>query len=109
MESMLEKKQRVNLLMDCYIDLLTEKQQNILDFYYHNDYSLAEVAEELDISRNAVYDTIKKAVQILEKYEDTLGLLDKHVKRLELIDLIEKEESKDIQKINEYLTMLKEL
>ena len=39
MESSLEKKQRVNLLMDCYSDLLTEKQQTYLEYYYQEDYS----------------------------------------------------------------------
>lgn len=37
MESSLEKKQRVNLLMDCYSDLLTEKQQTYLEYYYQED------------------------------------------------------------------------
>lgn len=109
MEDMLEKKQRVNLLMDCYVELLTEKQQIILDFYYHEDWSLSEIADELGISRNAVFDTIKKSVLILEKYEKTLGLMDKHIKRQELFDLIDKQENKNIQKIEDYLKMLKEL
>ena len=39
MESSLEKKQRVNLLMDCYSDLLTEKHQTYLEYYYQEDYS----------------------------------------------------------------------
>ena len=58
MESILEKKQRVNLLMDCYSDLLTEKQQMYLDYYYHDDYSLSEIAEALNVSRIAVFDIL---------------------------------------------------
>lgn len=109
MESMLEKKQRVNLLMDCYIELLTDKQQNMLHYYYNDDWSLSEIADELSISRNAVFDTLKKAVLALEKYEDTLKLLDKHIERMNLIKKIEKQEDKDYKEINQYLTMLKEL
>lgn len=95
--------------MDCYVELLTVKQQNILDFYYNEDWSLSEIADELSVSRNAVFDTLKKSVNLLEKYEDTLKLLDKHVKRLELIKKIEDVENKDNTKINDYLSMLREL
>ncbi len=107
MEDTLEKKQRVNLLMDCYEDLLTDKQKNYLDYYYHQDYSLAEIALEFDVSRNAVFDTLKKSVLALEKYESKLGLLKKHEERLTLISKIEEEKQKDISKIDDYLEMLK--
>ena len=43
MESSLEKKQRVNLLMDCYSDLLTEKQQTYLEYYYQEDCTYTQV------------------------------------------------------------------
>ena len=58
MESSLEKKQRVNLLMDCYGDLLTEKQQTYLDYYYHDDYSLSEIAEILNTTPEKIEDAI---------------------------------------------------
>ena len=72
MESSLEKTQRVNLLIDCYGDLLTNKQQLYLQYYYQEDYSLSEIAEIMHVSRNAVYDNLKKAVRSLEKYEEKL-------------------------------------
>jgi len=93
MESSLEKKQRVNLLMDCYIDLLTDKQQEYLTLYYAEDLSLAEIAEDLDVSRNAVYDNLKRAVHLLEEYENKLHLLKKHQERMKLIDRIEQEQA----------------
>ena len=82
MESSLEKKQRVNLLMDCYCDLLTDKQQDYLTLYYEEDLSLAEIAEDLNVSRNAVYDNLKRAVASLEDYE-------KNTSREQLDDYLE--------------------
>ena len=107
MESSLEKKQRVNLLMDCYGDLLTEKQQMYLDYYYHDDYSLSEIAEILDVSRNAVFDNLKKAVHLLENYEEKLQLMKKHQERLDLIKRIEDDMSLEHKEIVEYLEMLR--
>lgn len=109
MESSLEKKQRVNLLMDCYVDLLTKKQQEYLSLYYEEDLSLAEIAEDLDVSRNAVYDNLKRAVHLLEEYEDKLHLLKKHQERIQLIDRIEQEQSTSREQLNDYLEMLKKI
>ena len=109
MESSLEKTQRINLLMDCYQDLLTEKQQTYLELYYEEDFSLSEIAEELDVSRNAVYDNLKRAVILLEDYEKKLHLLEKHRQRLYLIDKIEKEQRVSRDELNDYLEMLKRI
>ena len=104
MESSLEKKQRVNLLMDCYSDLLTEKQQTYLE-----DYSLSEIAQILDVSRNAVFDNLKKAVHSLENYEEKLQLLKKHQERLDLIQRIEDDISSDHKSLEEYLELLRKI
>lgn len=109
MESSLEKKQRVNLLMDCYVDLLTDKQKDYLMLYYEEDLSLAEIAEDLNVSRNAVFDNLKRAVNLLEDYENKLHLLEKHIQRMELIDRIEQEQSLDKSEMNDYLDMLKNI
>ena len=109
MKSNLVKKQYVNLLMDCYLDLLTDKQQNYLNLYYAEDLSLAEIADELDVSRNAVYDNLKRAVHLLEEYEAKLHLLQKHQERIRLINQIEKEQSKSNSQLNDYLEMLKKI
>lgn len=109
MESSLEKKQRVNLLMDCYCDLLTEKQQLYLEYYYQEDYSLSEIAEILDVSRNAVFDNLKKAVHSLENYEEKLQLLKKHQERLDLIERIEEDISSEHKSIEEYLELLRKI
>lgn len=109
MESSLEKKQRVNLLMDCYEELLTNKQREYLSLYYEEDLSLSEIAEDLDVSRNAVYDNLRRAVASLEEYEEKLHLLEKHIQRVDLIERIEKEQAKKNEKLNDYLEMLKKI
>lgn len=80
-ENRLAKTNRINLLFDFYESLLTEKQQTFLKYYFHDDFSLGEIASEFEISRQAVYEHIKRAEQMLEMYEDKLGLLDKHERR----------------------------
>ena len=109
MESNLEKTQRVNLLMDCYGDLLTEKQNMYLSYYYEEDLSLSEIADILDVSRIAVYDNIKRAIKVLEDYESKLQLMKKHEERLALIDKIEQEQSINRDGLNDYLEMLKRI
>lgn len=109
MESSLEKKQRVNLLMDCYEELLTDKQREYLSLYYDEDFSLSEIADDLNVSRNAVYDNLRRAVASLEEYEKKLHLLEKHIQRMDLIHRIEKEQAKKNEKLNDYLEMLKKI
>ena len=56
----MDKNVKIGLLCDIYGELLTEKQQDILDLYYNNNLSLAEIAEEVGITRQAVKDSIAK-------------------------------------------------
>jgi predicted DNA-binding protein YlxM (UPF0122 family) len=74
---MLEKLGQFVLLIDFYGPLLTEKQRRILKDYYENDFSLSEIANDLNISRQAVYDLIKRAEHQLLQYEAKLGLVTK--------------------------------
>ncbi|MEK3734528.1 MULTISPECIES: putative DNA-binding protein [Paenibacillus] len=85
-ENRLEKTNRINLLFDFYEQLLTEKQQTFLKYYFHDDFSLGEIASEFEISRQAVYEHIKRAEQVLESYEEKLGLLSKHDARVRELD-----------------------
>lgn len=71
---------RITLLYDFYGELLTDKQKNIFELYYQNDLSLAEIAEQLQISRQGVYDTLKRSENILSQYEETLHLVDRFVR-----------------------------
>lgn len=70
----MENKIYLNGLLDCYEELLTEKQQNICSCYYREDLSLQEIAENEGITRSAVYDTIKRCRKELESYEDKLHM-----------------------------------
>ena len=56
-----------------------------MSLYYLDDYSLGEIAEEYDISRQAVYDNIKRTEAMLEEYEEKLLLFQKFQKRSKLI------------------------
>lgn len=81
----IEKTERINNLLDLYKDLLTDKQQEIMDMYYLYDLSLSEIAQDNNTTRAAVYDLIKRTSKTLENYEDKLHLLEK---RNKLIDII---------------------
>ena len=74
---MFEKDLNVGFLLDFYGDVLTERRRDALDFYYNNDMSLSEIAEEMGISRQGVRDLIKKAEEELLFYEEKLGLAKK--------------------------------
>jgi hypothetical protein len=71
----LEKLGRMAQLYDLYGPLLTPKQQEAVSLYYEQDMSLAEIAAECQVSRQAVHDLLKRAEVALEKYEQRLGLL----------------------------------
>ncbi|MBC1286659.1 putative DNA-binding protein [Listeria booriae] len=86
---MFEKTTRMNFLIDIYESLLTEKQKSYVSLYYLEDLSLGEIAEEFEVSRQAVYDNIKRTEAVLENYETKLGVLQKYQEREQLIEQIE--------------------
>lgn len=71
----LNKKLTISLLLDFYGQLLSEKQLEIMDYYYNDDLSLREIAEIVGITRQGVHDTIKRSEAFLEELENKLGLL----------------------------------
>ena len=70
----IEENYRINSLFEFYQPLLTKKQNDYLELYYGDDYSLGEIAENFNVSRQAVYDNIKRTENILEDYETKLHL-----------------------------------
>ncbi len=94
---MVDKILQMNLLFDFYGQLLTEKQKEVLQLYYSYDLSLGEIAEQLEVSRQAIYDTIKRTEKILYNYEKKLGLVNKFtttkLRIQEILKIIEKIEN----------------
>ena len=72
-----EQRMRLVRLYDIYGGLLTDKQQKCMEMHFYNDLSLSEIADEYGVSRQAIYDLIKRAGQILERYENRLKLLER--------------------------------
>ncbi|HHT91114.1 MAG: YlxM family DNA-binding protein [Bacillota bacterium] len=81
---------RMNLLYDFYGPLLTDRQQEIFQMYFHEDLSLGEIGEELDVSRQAVYDSLKRVGSILEGFEAKLNLVRKHQERQIMYERVRK-------------------
>ena len=71
---MFEKNLRLACLLDFYGEVLSERKQSVLSLYYNEDLSLAEIAEEIGISRQGVRELIKKAEEELIFFEEKLGL-----------------------------------
>ena len=82
----LEKVNRMNELYDAYLVLLTPKQKGYFELYYQDDLSLSEIAEQFEVSRNAVFDNIKRTEKLLEDYETKLQLLQKREQRDHILD-----------------------
>ena len=82
---LLEKTTRMNFLFDFYQALLTDKQRSYMELYYLDDHSLGEIAESYGVSRQAVYDNIRRTEAMLEEYEEKLCLLDKFKKRTQML------------------------
>ena len=81
----MDKKVYLNILYDFYKELLTDKQQNYFEDYYCNDLSLSEIAENENVSRNAVHGQLKIIVERLEEFESVLKLYEKKEKIVKLI------------------------
>jgi predicted DNA-binding protein YlxM (UPF0122 family) len=90
---MLAKTESINWLLDFYGGTLTSHQRDLVEMYYSDDLSLGEIAEQVQISRQAVYDTLRRAVESLERWEEKLRMVAKykqqHALLLELGELIE--------------------
>ena len=71
---MFEKNMSIAFLLDFYGEILNERKRSVLDMYYNEDLSLAEISDVIGISRQGVRDIIKKAECELTFYEDKLGL-----------------------------------
>lgn len=82
----LAKNEEINALLEFYQPLLTRKQQEYMQLYYGDDYSLGEIAENFAVSRQAVYDNIRRTEQILREYEEKLHLHRQFLARNQVAD-----------------------
>ncbi|RDI47487.1 putative DNA-binding protein [Falsibacillus pallidus] len=106
---MLEKTTRMNYLYDFYQTLLTPKQSSYMSLYYLNDFSLGEIAEEYEISRQAVYDNIKRTEIMLEQYEAKLELFQKFQERLNIYEQMKEILQHEANSKDELLSMIEML
>lgn len=93
----MEKKVEISILCQIYGKLLTEKQYEVINDYYNNDFSLSEIAENNNITRQAVRDMIKKGESKLFEFEEKLLIMKKM-----------KDQEKQIQSIIEELNKIKD-
>ena len=77
------------MLFDFYGDLLTEKQREYYDLHFNADLSLQEIAEQSGVSRQAVWDIIRRAEQSLVDIEDKTGLVARAVRRRKGLEELE--------------------
>lgn len=81
----MDKKIEVGLMLDFYGQILTPRQDEIVQLYYNQDLSLGEIAENLEITRQGVYDNLKRSEKILYDMEDKLGLVKRFLAQREEI------------------------
>lgn len=75
--STIERRNRLNQLLDLYGELLTERQREFMELHYAEDLSFGEIGEQFGISRQAIHDAVKHAEESLETYEAKLHFLER--------------------------------
>ena len=100
----MEEKIRISILLEIYGKLLTTKQNEFMDNYYNQDLSLSEIADNNEITRQAVSAILVKCKEKLEQYEKDLKILEKQQiikKQIEKLEntKITTEQSKILDKI----------
>ena len=93
---------RIGALLDVYGAFLSDKQRAIAEHYYFEDLSLSEIAENENISRQAVRDLIRRTGETLEKYEGTCG----YYKKFSSLKQLASQSDADFKKIKEIIETL---
>lgn len=106
---LLEKTTRMNFLFDFYQALLTDKQRTYMELYYLDDYSLGEIAETYSISRQAVYDNIRRTEAMLEEYEEKLNLFEKFSQRQQVLVQLTAAVKEDTAPLEAKLALIEQL
>lgn len=105
----LEKTNLMNTLFEFYGSLLTDKQQKYMHLYYAEDFSLGEIADEFAVSRQAVYDNIKRTESLLKEYENKLHLIHQFSKRKQAVEKLQQYIDKHYPKDEQLKELLKDL
>ena len=93
---------RISYLLDIYGPVLTEKQRDVVELYYNEDLSLAEIAEHCGITRQGVRDSIKRGEAVMFELEEKLGFAEK-TRELSMMAEMIREDAKGILAYNERL------
>ena len=110
MASDMEPKVRQTYLYDFYGELLNEHQRKIFEAFVFDDLSLGEIAEEQDISRQAVHDMIKRSTKKLEEYENKLHLMERFLElREKAVGIRQRAEAYERSHEEQLLTEIKQL
>jgi predicted DNA-binding protein YlxM (UPF0122 family) len=115
-----ERLVRTGLLYDFYGGLLTEKQQRVMELYFLENWSLAEIAATEGVSRQAVHDLLQRSEKTIEEFEAKLGLLERYSRQQAILVTIKDRLqrllagnisqdsllSEELQRINEQILLL---
>ena len=100
-EHTIEGRLELSILYDFYGALLKDNQQRMFEASILEDYNFSEIAQEEGITRQGVYDTVKRATKQLELYEEKLGLVARFRKQKELVEkLRDKLDAMDISSMD---------
>ena len=89
-----------NELYDLYGELLTDKQRKYFEDYYFDNLSFSEMADNYNVSRNAVFKQLHIVLEKLQEYEKKLGMLDKKNKILMILEHVsDKKIQEELEKI----------
>ena len=109
---MFEKNMKLAYLLDFYIEILDKHSQDIMRAYYEDDLSLAEIANDIGISRQGIRHIIKKCEEHILSLESVLRLGEKHaeneraIEKLKLLVNNQSEDNSDISVIKEVIEIL---
>ena len=80
-----------SLLLDFYGELLTEKQRRVCELHWNEDLTLTEIGQQDGLSRQGVWDVLRRAEAALQEYETKTGLVRRFLERREAIAAIREE------------------
>lgn len=84
----METRFKTAYLFDIYAPLLTDKQRLVMELYINEDLTMSEIAEQLQFTRQASFDLIRRTENILNDYDAKLMLFEKYMRNKELLERI---------------------